>query len=368
MDNNFADAASTTISASSYLTGFPASNIINTARTKYWKAGGNFEIHNDNNKFYINDGSPKTITLTNGSYTGEALAFEIDNKLNIASTGWTFTYSDSTYMFTVNHASATIVFSNSTDAVWDTIGFIGTSDEILSGSDLDSDEIRIHNLEYIDFDLSTSIFNVEFIALLGPLQEPIALSENSVVKLLADNIPLSPDVTPLLSITLTRNDRGYFYFLDDIDDTNYRYWRITIEDPTNGNGPNSIAIGYVYLGDYITFASTNLAIGFGKQLIDTSSQSESESGRQFFNKRSPYNTLSGLQIMLPTRSERLTFEQFVYDFGISDPFFISLDPGTCISDDLYELTYFVNFSEIPSIDHKFLDYYDIQSFSVREVV
>jgi len=368
MNNNVACAIQSTITASSETSGFGVSNLKDVRRTKVWKAAGNFEIYSTNNTIYIDDGSPINGTIPSGSYNGTTLATAVALVLNTISTGWTVSYNTTTYLFSINHATATVQFSLTTDSIWNTLGYTGILDVIPNGTAYASNEIRIHNFEYIDIDLNTSAFAIGFLGFIGSVGDTLSISKNAVVKILADNVPITFDIVQPVDITLTYDDRGYLQFFDAIADTNYRYWRILIQDETNGNGPTSVSMGYLYLGTYITFVTTNIARGFDKELIDPSSIQETNTGRRFFNKRNIYNALNNLQIQLPCRAERLEFEQFVYDFGLAEPFFISLDPGTNISDALSELTYLVNFSSLPNFGHRFVDLYDIQPFSVREVV
>lgn len=363
MHNNFLDLDHVTVSASSEQIGFEVSNLYNTSRTIKWKSDNHFEINSGNNLFYLGGVSPVIAPITSGSYNGTTLAAEIETQLNGFSSGWTVTYSTSTYLFSITHPTATIEFSKQTNSIWDTIGFTGTTDIVMNGL-LDADEIRIHSVEYIDLDFGTSTFGTEFVGFIGPLAESISISANAVVKLQFDNIPISLDMTPAFEEILTHDDRGYLHFTAEAQF--YRYCRILIEDRTNSVG--SISMGYLYVGDYISFTSTNIARGFSKSLTDPSTIQATPSGRRYFNKRTPYNNLNNLQIQLPKRDERLTFEQFVYDHGLAEPFFISLDPQTSISNALSELTFFVNFSALPNLGHRFVDYYDIQPFSVREVV
>jgi hypothetical protein len=158
-------------------------------------------------------------------------------------------------------------------------------------------------------------------------------------------------------------------FLDDVSGgTFYRYWRVLIEDRTNGNGPTAIQMGYAYVGDYLTFTTTNLARGFDKGLVDPSTVQQTDSGREYFNKRCPYHVFGNLQVQLPLRAEKDAWEQFVNDHGRVEPFFMSIDPGLKISTDLVDLTMFVNFQTLPTSGHVYLDRFNIQNFSVREVV
>ena len=362
MNNNLCCSAA--ISASSELSGFPVDNLKDENRSKFWIASGHFEITSTNENLYIDDGAPKTVAITNGHYlTGSALAAQIQADLNVASSGWSVSYSSITYKFTIAHLTATLELSNSTDSIWDSIGFLGVSDVVLSGS-LEADAVRIHTSEYIDIEAGVAGWDVGFVGLITSLGDVMSMSSGVSVIVYANNVPVW--TSPPFSVSLDINDQGYLTFIDS--GTEYKYWRIEIIDKANANGPAAVSSSYLYVGNYLTFTTSNVAQGFSKQIIDPSDVQESQSGRRFFNRRNKYEIFNNLQIQLPERSERLAFEQFVYDFGLTNPFFISLDPGLFISDDLVELTRFVYFDPLPTIDHVFLDRYNIQGFSVREVV
>ena len=362
MNNNL--CCSATLSASSEAVGFSVDNLKDENRTKCWKAAGNFEITSSNENLYIDDGAPKTVAITNGQYvTGSALAAKIETDLNAASSGWSVAYSTSTYKFTISHATATLKLTLTTDAIWDSIGYTGAADVVLSGALL-ADEVRIHTTEYIDVEAGVSGWDVGFIGMITSLGQVMSMSDGSTTTIKANNIPVW--TSPPLELSFERNDQGYLKFLSE--GTQYKYWRIEINDRTNPSGPSAVSACYLYVGNYLTFTTTNVARGFSKQLVDPSDIQEAQSGRRFFNQRTLYETWNNLSIQLPERSERLAFEQFVYDFGLTNPFFFSIDPGLAISDDLVELTKFVYFDPLPSIDHQFLDRFNIQGFSVREVV
>lgn len=361
MDNNLCCDA--TLSASSTTSGFPVDNLKDENRTKFWKAAGNFEIDSDNENLYIDDGAPKTVVITNGQYlTGSALATQIETDLNAASSGWTVSYSTSTYKFTISHATATLKFSTTTDAIWDDIGYTGAADVVLSGA-LEADEVRIHTCEWILVSTSVAGWDVGFVGLITQLGQVMSMSDGSTTKIQANNVDVWD--SPPIDLDFDRNDQGYLCFAEI---SNYKYVRIKFNDRTNSNGPTAVSASYLYVGNYLTFTTTNIARGFQKQLVDPSDIQETQSGRRYFNQRTLYERFNNLQIQLPERSERLTFQQFVYDFGLTNPFFISIDPGLKISDELVELTKFVYFDPLPTIDHVFLDRYNIQGFSVREVV
>src|SRR5690606_33367489 len=93
-----------------------------------------------------------TVTLTEGSYTYATLATHIQTQLNAASSGWTVAYSTTTGKFTISRSgSGTLRFSETTDAAWDTLGFLGAVDDA-SGPWV-SDEQRNHTDEWVKVDL-----------------------------------------------------------------------------------------------------------------------------------------------------------------------------------------------------------------------
>lgn len=368
MENNFAEDidAVVTFSSETYL--FPASNCYaNDYRNKMWKPSGNFEITTTNNKFYINDGSLKTATIPVASYSsGSQLALTIQAQLNSISTGWTVSYNAvfGTYKFRVSHASAhTIVFSNTTNAVWDTIGYIYLTDQVIS-TQLTANEQRNHTSEWLKFDFGTQKL-VQFFGLISLLDEVFCLSSTATIKLQANNLDVW--TSPPLDISITRYDQGIFKFIDDINDTSYRYWRFYFEDKLNPLGGDNLTFGYIYLGDYLTFDDRNIFNGFQKQMIDSSTSSETDAGILYFHKKKRYSVLSGVTVGFLDKDQRDLLEQMFYEFGQTKPFFVSFDPTGCWTNAPSDFTKFVVFDGSPIFTHIIYDKFNI-SLSFREII
>lgn len=370
MNNNFAEITTNAILYSSQLASFPASNVVNKTRTKVWKPSGHFEIIADSNdKLYINDGANKTVTITAGAYTTpDALATQIQTDLNAASSNWTVTYdgvATPTYRFTIsNTSSVTLRLTQTTNAIWDTLGYVGTADEV--GTSFDADAPRNHTSEYLRLDFGYQA-PMEFFAFISPLDEIFSLTQNATLNLKADNIDDATNwLTPALDITLTPTELGVYKFFDEVT-SGYRYWRIEIVDKENPIGPNGFNFGHLYLGDYITLTERNVGTGFTKNIEDPSSSISSESGNLFFDKKMKYHTFSNLSMQFLPRADRLELEQFFFDYGTTKPFYISLDPSVAMSSDISELTKYVVFDGMPNITHFRSDIYNVQ-FSVRELI
>lgn len=360
MNNNFLDSVFT---YSSQLSSFPATNAINKSRSKIWKPAGNFEITSTNNKIYINDGSDKTITLTSGSYTYATLASHIQTQLNASSSNWTCTYNNTTtFKFTIDRSSGTEVLrlSQTTNAAWDTLGFTGVSDT--SSAPFVADEQRNHTSEWLQCDLGVPQL-ATFAAIISGIDELFTLSQTATVKLRANNIDLW--TSPPVDITIPVGDASVMRMLEDDNEATYRYWRFEIIDKYNPNGPEGFEFAYVYIGDYTTITLSNIAQGFTKELVDPSVQLQSENGALFFETRPRYLGISGCQIQLLSGSERKEIEQLFYELGVRDPFFVSIDPGVEVTEDLEELTRFVVMTSPPTLENIFRNYYNI-NFEMRE--
>lgn len=367
MDNNLAELTSGSITYSSALAAFPGANHINKFRSKVWKPAGNFVITaSSNDKIYINDGSDKTITLSAGSYTPTSLATEIQTKLNASSSGWTFDYNNTSgaYKFRFAHGSAhTLRFSATTEATWNDLGFMLSSDEAIS-TDREADEQRNHMYESVVYDLGYNA-PIEFFSVISPLDEEFSVSESATIKLQANN--LNDFSSPPLDITLERTSSGIFYFMDDVADSSYRFWRFYFEDKYNASGNEGFSLSYIYIGDYTTLSATNVQIGFEKIIDDPSLKTESEAGALYFDKKTKFTRINNAGIALLDKNARDTLEQLFYDYGTTTPFFISLDPKTEVSATLPDLTKYVVFDNRPSFKHVQSQYFNMK-MSFREVL
>lgn len=360
-ENNFVES-STVTGFSSELASFPFSNLYLDERTKLWKPSGCFEISGINNKLHINDGADKTATISVGKYaTPNSLATEIQTQLNTVSSGFTVTY-ESTYKFKIARGSSfTLRLSVLTDSIAPSMGFNSVID--ITGLSALADSVAIHTSEWVTFDLGFAA-SVDFIAMIGPIDEIFTLSPTASIKAYANNI--NDFSAPALVKTLTRLDGGVMNFIDDAD-SSFRYWKIEIIDKDNYRGPQCFAIGNLYLGDYQTLTSRNLENGFTIEYQDNSIKTEAESGALFFDKKPKTRNFGGMSLGYLSREDKKTFTDLFQKLGLSTPFYISLDPTGCFSDNLDELTIYCRFDSEPQARHVIRDVFSI-SISATEVV
>lgn len=347
MSNNLASLTLNEFIFSSEKVGFEADNALTDFRSETWKPTGHFEITSTNQDLFINDGVNKTVSITNGDFTTpDALATQIETDLNAASSGWTVVYDTGgeTFKFTlVNSGSVTIRLSVTTNAIWDTIGYTGSIDR--TGTSFEADEQRNHTDEFLRFDFGYQA-TVDFAAAIGDVASDFKVSTAANVTVEANNID---DFTaPPLSKALTVGSKGIFEFLDDdFDDTNFRFWRFTIEDKFNPEGPEGIEIGNLYLGDFRT-TSRNVSVGVTFSDVDPSTLSETQAGVIFFDERTKYRTITNANIKFMTEDDQEEVEAVFATVGRTIGFYISIDPALCTTDQLQDLTRFVVFSADPS--------------------
>jgi len=92
------------------------------------------EITPENCRVDYSDGSTRAATLTVGLYTPRTLASHLQAQMNITSSGWTVSYSDSTHKFTITKSSGTASLlvksgTNASISVWKTLGYDGGADK-----------------------------------------------------------------------------------------------------------------------------------------------------------------------------------------------------------------------------------------------
>jgi len=352
MQNNFAELITSSTTFSSELASFPGSNSINRFRSRVWKPSGYFKVTlATDDKLYINDGTDKTVTITAGEYTTPALlATQIQTDLNAASTNWTVSYDSGggTYKFTIsNSGSVTLRYSQTTEAIWDKLGYTGSTDT--TSTSFVADQQRNHDEEFAIFDLGYNA-PMTFFATIGPLNEVFSISSTATIQLIANNLN-DFENSPPLTVTLTRTSGGVLKFMDDLTDTSYRFWKIKIVDKFNPLGPEGLSIGHVYLGDYVTIDNRNINSGFSKSQTDPSVKSTSESGALFFDTKTKYTSFNSMSIKYLDQADKDTLEAMYQVLGKITPFYVSFDPVNEISASIDELTKYVIFETEPIFSH-----------------
>jgi hypothetical protein len=361
MSNNLLETGYNTMTVSSIADGYYQSDLTTHERARVMKFGGRFTIGATNNKIYING---STYTLTSGEYlSGDLLAAHITTI--IAASGVTCDHLGSTTKFRLSKASTfTANAATLTNAVWETLGIITGADVVATNTSgtyyVHADIPRYHypnETIHVDFGYQADI---GFVGIVGDLARELGIPEGAVVTFQANTVD---DFTaPLVDKVLTWSERGLFAFIDDVDDTNFRYCKLIIEHP---EGPTYPEIGYLYIGDFSYFIDRNISIGVTLGFVDSSIISNSDDGQEFVNEKTTYRTLSGMSVGL-ARPDNVDFLNRLFALKKrSAPFFVALDPRSQISNAIDDLTLFCKFSNPPTVKHIVNNLYEL-SFELKE--
>ena len=359
MYNNQFDLTYNSLTIDSEKSGFPFTNSSNTDLFKEWKIESHFKIDATNNKIYVD---ALTATLTVANYTGATLATEIQTQLNAVSSNWTVTYSTTTHRFTLDHTGiVTLILSNQTNAAWFTLGYTSIVD--IPDTNFVANEQRNHYPSVqITIDVGYNA-NIGFLGIFSKLGTPFSISENATVTIEGDNLNFLGTIALTKTATITQN--GAFSVINDVE-SEYRYWRITIEDIFNLNGPE-IGIGYLYLGYASQANERNVSSGFDHGLVDNSTVSIAENGSLYFDSKTKTNQFGSINIPLAKETTRDVIEDLYKTVGKTTPFVIAIDPKTAISSTVDKFTKLVRFASDPVFNHVHYNLFNI-SFTLEEVI
>ena len=359
MYNNQFDSAYNSLTIDSEKSGFPFTNAIDTDLFKEWKIESHFKIDATNNKLYVD---ALTATLTIANYTGATLATEVQTQLNAVSSGYTVAYSTTTHRFTItNSGSVSLILSNQTTAAWFTLGYSSITDQ--TGTSFPADEQRNHYPSVqVTIDVGYNA-NIGFLGIFSKLGTPFSISENATVTIEGDNLNFLGTIALTKTATITQN--GAFSVINDVE-SEYRYWRITIEDIYNINGPE-INMGYLYLGYASQANERNISVGFNHGLVDRSVTSVAENGTLYFDSKTKTNQFGNITIPLAKETTRDVIEDLFQTVGKTTPFVIAIDPKTEISSSIDKFTKLVRFTSDPVYNHIHYNIFNI-SFTLEEVI
>lgn len=344
--NNWVESGS--FSTSSAESSYPAANLVSGIRSKVWQAAGLFEITAANNKVYING---STYTVPVGTYLVAALI----TAFNTATSTTLSRNSLGRFVITLGGAG-TLNLATTTDSIWSTLGFLGTSD--LSGTAFTADERRYNTSEWIKVDLG--IPQVAQFSCLIPPSETVFSSPTAAIYLQGDNV--DDWTSPAVNLPMEVSSVGAFV-APDITTQPCRYWRIQIVDVKN----SSISAAVAYIGDAVISSNTNVATGFTRTRTDQSQRLYSEGGQLYVNRKPRLLTISGSGVQFLKGQDLIDMEQLIFDLGTGRPFFLCLDPTKAVSTSLGQMTHYVEVDGEASLSHVLNSYYNL-SLNFREVL
>lgn len=252
------------------------------------RSRGLFQIDGATDELHFDEGGGALVaTMTSGNFTPKSLATEIETQINIAGAhSYTVEYLlTGYYKITDDTGTVNLLLSDTTNAIWDTIGFTTGIDTGLAVSHT-ADTVRIHTSEYIRVDFGSAV-DIYGVFIFGD-----NLTSSAVARLIR-----SDDNWANISYNgLTSGSKCWALF--SATPWNHRYQGIQIVDQANPQ--KHIQIGRVwFVGSYF-----EPRIGFapkrGRDPKDPSQISASEGGQ-----------VSTIQ--------RTKFQTWPYKFDLADP-------------------------------------------------
>jgi hypothetical protein len=330
--NNLAQDSATTVTASSENTYFPASNLQHQFRSKTWRSAGTFVVDATNNKidFKESGGGPElTATISSGTYSVSGLSTEIKTQLEaVGAATYTISYGDTTGKWTVANDGAHLSLlcgtgtNIATCLLTESLGFTATDK---TGSvTYTGSNIAIHTKESIVFDMITTE-DINSIVLLWPKEDGIGLSETAVLKVQANATDAwtSPSVSQTLTINNDYSIATHYFSTNQ----EYRYWRITIEDPANAN--LFVDLGVVILGTHLDIQEPEN--GFKYTLKDNSKVSITDYGNQYVDEY-PQSAILSFNYKYMDYADIVLLENAFRTNGNRIPVFVTLDEDDDVFD------------------------------------
>lgn len=328
---------------SSQNSGYPANNIQDIFRSKVWRSGNNFELSSNENIIVINDGSNKIIEIPFGTYTPITLSTQIQTTLNTASSGFTVSYSYTSYKFTISRTTNfSILWSDTSNTIYNLLGFQNTLDDTGSNS-YTSDEARIcYPAEWLTFDIGI-LDNPGAIILIDNKDAVIPIQSFVNMKLQA-NISNTWIDHEEISLTYDQNLIGHIN-TNGLFSDNKRFFRLYIPDINNPKG--FIQIGKVYLGYVYEIESSDIQREFPETFVDLSTIERAISGEIYADEKSFYSVFGTIQINLCNKNDVDYIKKVWEEHKTFTPFFVAFDSELKATNTLSEWTKYVRFTAPP---------------------
>jgi F5/8 type C domain-containing protein len=188
----------------------------------------------------------------------------------------------------------------------------------------------------IVFDLVTTE-PINSIVLLWPKENGIRLTDAAVIKIQANatNVWTSPAVDQTLTINNDYSVASHFF----TSDQNYRYWRVTITDPTNPYG--YLELGVVWLGKALDIE--NAQNGFTHKLIDQSKVTRNDFGHEYVDEY-PLTSVLEFSYLNIEYDTQVILENAYRTNGRRKPVLVALDA----EENVYDKDHFLVYGKITS--------------------
>ena len=192
-------------------------------------------------------------------------------------------------------------------------------------------------------------------------QKGIQLSPLAVIKLRGNND--GNWATPQCEHTITWHESIITKLISPYFGS-YRFWELYIDDPNNV--ANYIEIGNVFLGESVSFTSSDVKFGWKHKIVDDSDKTESDGNEPWFDKKTLRDKID-FDMEYMNKIDWDALQKMIRKVGKHKPFYVHLDPDLKISANQNELCRYVRLQDTPDVPNVFLDMYNI-SLTLEEAV
>lgn len=336
---------------SSEQTAFPITNAYNKKRrSKVWRTNGYFNVVEGENTIIFRETTltDLTATVVADEYTS-ATTFMAAVKAALEDVG------ASTYTITQNSNLKFSITSNGfggggiLEFIWtdsdseSMAGMLGFSvdDNDTGALTYLADFLRINSNEWVLWDFGISSNPSSFI-LIGPRNEPIKISPDAIVTLQGSETNNWDN--PSYETVLTYDDEAIAILSEDgLHTQALRFWRLNIYDQ---NPLGYIEIGAFFLGKHFGGDRGRVQFPLNANYEDRSNNITSEGGQTFSDIKQKSENYSVTWSFL-TKEDVERIDQIFDVYGLSFPFFISMDSGAVFSSTFNRRIKFVKFVNEP---------------------
>lgn len=382
--NNFLDTSTTLITSTSQETVYPDDNIIVTDRNKPWRtptSGGYFVISAGSRwlDFRSANGSLNAASMSISAYSFGSLRNEIITQMNAVSAVATYTVvtansfgSDFRWWIAQSIGGAgSLTFlgnngANAANNINSLLGYITSSNESTTTGTLTALNRSIHSYEFIQFDFGAAR-TISAIGIVDRLSDGIQI-QTSVNSGTARFQGSDTEAFTSLTTDLTLTIQSGQYIAKPTGGSGTlpaaRYWRVLISDPRNSNG--YVQLGYASFGQPFEPTSTDVSVDWQLTHSDPSPIQKALGGQSYFDKIDKFRKTS-ISLPLMSNADHDSLFSIFSITGISEPFFLFLDPTLSVSANLGELSIYGRFREELSFQYQISDLYSL-NFEFEEAL
>ena len=174
----------------------------------------------------------------------------------------------------------------------------------------------------------------------------------------------NPTVTDLSGIKLYYSWRAgpeiYYCHLENPQSA--RYWKMIFVGEEMDQSLTDI-----FFGGSVNVEAA-VSAGITHNVVDPSQLTYVDSGRAYAIRRPQYQVVSGIRLPFLNRQQVTAFKNFSNSKGITEPFWVSIDPQNLWDGPAFSATFGAyRFDGMPVFNHEFLDKFSA-SFSLREAL